>query len=117
MSKTNSWDNADARRQATRAFCVFLHKPENAQEREKCKNDPAYARTVFADQGGFPLEEDAAPGGIVPIPKETEFKVLESKDMFPRDKLVTLVLPPADKPLDPDKIDVPEVYRCTWVPY
>jgi hypothetical protein len=109
MNGTRKWDDAEARREATRAFCVFLHKPENAQVREKCKNDSAYARTVFAEQGGF--SPDA-------IPKETEFRVFEEKDMFPRDKLVTLVLPPVDKPLAAaDKIDVPEVYRCTWVPY
>jgi hypothetical protein len=109
MSGTKNWDDADARREATRAFCVFLHKPENAQVREKCKNDPAYARTVFAEQGGFSPEA---------IPRETEFKVFESTEMLPRDRLVTLVLPSVDKPLpDPTRIDVGEIYRCTWLPY
>ena len=118
----NNWDDGNARRQATRAFCAYLHKPENAQVREKCKNDPAFARALFAQQGDFRLEEEFAPdeaNGIAPIPKQTEFRVFEATDMFPRDGLVNLVLPPADKllPEDPAKIDISEVYRCTWDPW
>jgi hypothetical protein len=119
MRQINNWDNADARRQATRSLCVHLHKPENAQVREKCKGDPAYARTLFAQVGGFCLEEELTAdesNPIVPIPKHTEFRVFEATDMFPRDRLVTLVLPPADKILpETSKIDFGEVYRCTWV--
>jgi hypothetical protein len=119
MRQISNWDNADARRQATRAFCVHLHKPENAQAREKCKNDPAYARTLFAQLGGLCLEEELTPdeaNPIVPIPKQTEFRVFESTDISTRDRLVTLVLPPKDKMLpEPAKIDIEDVYRCTWV--
>jgi hypothetical protein len=119
MRQINNWDDADARKQATRAFCAYLHRPENAQAREKCKGDPAFARNLFAQQGGFCLEEELTPdeaNPIAPIPKQTEFRVFESTDMFPRDRLVTLVLPPADKVLpETAKIDTGEIYRCTWV--
>jgi hypothetical protein len=121
MRQINNWDNAEARRQATRAFCAYLHRPENVEMREKCKSDPAYARTVFAQQGGFCLEEELTPheaNPIVPIPTQTEFRVFEATDMFPRDRLVTLVLPPRDKTLpEPAKIDIGEIYRCTWEPW
>lgn len=121
MRQINNWDNADARRQATRAFCAYLHRPENVQAREKCKGDPTYARNLFAQQGEFCLEEELTPdeaNPIVPIPKHTEFRVFETTDMFPRDRLVTLVLPPAEKPLpELAKIDIDEVYRCTWSPW
>lgn len=119
MRQINNWDNAEARRQATRAFCAHLHRPENAHVREKCKSDPAYARTVFAEQGGFCLEEELAADEIqpiVPIPRRTEFRVFEENEMFPRDRLVALVLPPAESILpETSKIDPSEVYRCTWV--
>lgn len=121
MRHINNWDHADARRQATRAFCAYLHKPENLNAREKCKSDPAYARTLFAQLGGFCLQEELTPdeaNPIVPIPKQAEFRVFEATEMFPRDRLVTLVLPPLDKALlEPGKIDVGEVYRCTWQPW
>ena len=121
MRQINNWDEAEPRRQATRAFCAHLHRPENTQVRQKCKDDPAYARTLFAQLGGFCLEEELAPNEanpIVPIPKQTEFRVFEEKDMFPRDRLVTLVLPPPDKILpETAKIDVGEIYRCTWMPW
>ena len=116
--KYNNWDDAEARRQATRAFCAHLHRPENAQAREKCKTDPAYARILFAQQGGFRLEEETTPAEtkpVVPIPKQTEFRVFEENEMFPRDKLVALVLPPIDRILpETAKIDPDDVYRCTW---
>jgi len=119
MRQINSWDNAEARREATRAFCAHLHRPENAQVREKCKSDPAYARRIFAEQGGFCLEEelaDAQADPIVPIPKWTEFRVFEENEMFPRDRLVALVLPPVETILpDTPKIDPGDIYRCTWV--
>jgi hypothetical protein len=119
MKETKNWDDAEARRQATRAFCAYLHRPENAQAREKCKGDPAYARMLFAQQGGFCLEEELPADeskSIVPIPKHTEFRVFEEHEMFPRDKLVTMVLPPADRILpETSKIDPGDVYRCTWV--
>jgi len=121
MRQINNWDDADARRQATRAFCAFLHRPERAEAREKCKSDPGYARLLFAQQGGFCLEEELTPdesNPIVPIPQQTEFRVFEATDMFPRDRLVALVLPPRDKPLpEIAKIDVGDVYRCTVIPW
>lgn len=121
MKQINNWDNADARRQAARAFCAYLHRPENAEAREKCKSDPVFARNLFAKQGGFCLEEEITSdeaNSIVSIPKNVEFRVFESTEMFPRDRLVTLVLPPRDKELpDPAKIDVGDVYRCTWQPW
>jgi hypothetical protein len=121
MRQIKNWDSGDARRQATRAFCAHLHKPENASVREKCKTDPAYARSLFAQQGGFCLEEELTPdesNPIVPIPKQTEFRVFEATDMFPRDRLVTLVLPSRDKPLpETAKIDIGDIYRCTWIPW
>ena len=87
MRQINNWDDADARRQATRAFCAFLHRPETAEAREKCKSDPGYARMLFAQQGGFCLEEELTPdesNPIVPIPHQTDFRVFEETDMFPR---------------------------------
>jgi len=121
MKQINNWDNGDARRQATRAFCAYLHRPENKSAREKCKSDPAFARNLFAQLGGFCLEEELAPdecNPIAPIPKETEFRVFEATDMFPRDKMVTLVLPPPDKPLgETAKIDIGDIYKCTWDPW
>lgn len=121
MRQIKNWDDAEARRQATRAFCVHLHQPENNQTRKKCKDDSAYARTLFAQLGGFCLEEELTPdeaNPIVPIPKQTEFRIFEGEDMFPRDRLVTLVLPPADSILpDAAKIDIGDVYRCTWIPW
>jgi hypothetical protein len=121
MKHINNWDNGDARRQATRAICAYLHRPENSEARDKCRSDSAYARILFAQMGGFCLEEELTAdesNPIVPIPKQTEFRVFEATEMFPRDRLVTLVLPPADKPLpETAKIDVGEVYRCTWIPW
>src|SRR3981081_2021807 len=102
MRQINNWDNAAPGKQATHAFCAYLHRPENAQAREKCKGDPAFARNLFAQQGGFCLEEELTAdeaNPIAPIPKQTEFRVFESTDMFPRDRLVTLFLLPPDKKL------------------
>jgi hypothetical protein len=121
MRERNNWDDANARRRAARAFCAYLHRPENAPARERCKTDPVYARTLFAQQGGFCLEEEITSDGsnpISPIPKQTEFRVFEATDMLPRDRLVTLVLPPPDKPLpETATIDISEIYRCTWFPW
>ena len=121
MRQINNWDDAEARRQGTRAFCAYLHRPENIEAREKCKDDSAYARTLFAKLGGFCLEEELTPdeaNPIIPIPNHTEFRIFEVKDMFPRDRLVTLVLPPPDKILpETAKIDIDEIYRCTWWPW
>jgi hypothetical protein len=98
-----------------------LHRPENVEARTNCKSDPVFARKLFAQLGGFCLEEELAPdeaNPIVPIPNLTEFRVFEATDMMPRDELVTLVLPSRDRPLpETTKIDTSDIYRCTWQPW
>src|SRR5689334_19645676 len=67
MRQINNWDDANARREATRAFCVYLHRAENVQAREKCKIDPVYARSLFAELGGFCLAEELTADEANPI--------------------------------------------------
>jgi hypothetical protein len=124
----NDWRDATHRRNGTEAFCKFLHDPVNLQVREGCTiaqetTNPgaayAKAKDVFAKQGGFVKEEDF-PAGSAPkeaIPKIVEFRVYE-EDIYPRDNLVTIVLPRRDQPLPTGaSFDVTDIYRCTWSPW
>lgn len=112
----SDWQSPDDRRTATRAFCVYLHNPANAQDRKDCTitmanvNNPslayAKAKEIFAREGGFAT-----------IPSAVEFRVYES-DLLPRDNLVTIVLPRPDIPLPTGpSFDASMIYRCTWTPY
>lgn len=126
----SDWRIEDDRRTATRNFCAFLHNPANAQDRNDCtirtenahNPFPVYAKAkeVFAREGGFTIEEDFPPGRAPEeaIPAAVEFRVYEERERFPRDNLVTLVLPRPDMPLPTGpSFKVSKYYRCTWTPW
>lgn len=92
----------------------------NAQERDRCRTDNAYARECFA-RNWFYLEENPDRDKTLnPIPKDTEFRVYNDGDKKARSKLVTIVLPPDNEaiPLLSRSTNPPEdVWKCTWFPY
>jgi hypothetical protein len=108
----NHWDNLEAREKATLAFVRFLR--EHPGEIPKCKKDGEYAKKKFAE-GFFYLEGErqADPQHrLEPIPTETVFRVYEFAPPPPRDKLVTLVLPPEAQAID--EVEPTDVWLCTW---
>lgn len=117
----NSWRDPEARRKAVKAFVEYLNKSENASDRARCRTDRPFAKDLFARLGDFLKEEDAKPGDtVVPIPKETEFRVYEESDPNTRDRELATIVLPADREVKmvkgakPTDIDVSQVYRCTW---
>ncbi len=105
-----SWDDTTARVDATWAFCDYLEA--HPSELPAIKRSSALARKLMAEVGQFYLAEKKPRGvkGVVPIPKETEFRVFEFDPREKRDKLVTIVLPPRGV----SRGDATEVWRCSW---
>ncbi|MEY2507666.1 MAG: hypothetical protein QOH01_1995 [Verrucomicrobiota bacterium] len=95
--------------------------PKDQIERDKLK-DPDHARRMFAEWGGFYLEENApADEEYRGIPKTTVFKCYEQQEGRPeRDEQVILVLPSLDlsgRSNESYDQEVAKVWRCTYIPY
>jgi len=106
------WDDLAARGKATLAFVQYLK--DNPQEIPPCKDNGEYAKKKFAD-GFFYLEgekQDDPQHPLRPIPMETVFRVYDFAPPPPRDKLVTLVLPPNNTPLM--DVEAKDVWLCSW---
>jgi hypothetical protein len=114
----NDWNIPIERNKATYDFCAFLNDPRNEQTRKAllvteqnwdkpvaAKKAYELAKTIFSQEG------DTA------IPDDVEVRVYE-EDRLPRDRLVTIVLPPLGSTLPTwPRWDVFQYYRCTWSPW
>jgi hypothetical protein len=94
------WNDSEQRREATRI--VVKHLNENAGDRDKCKNDRAYAKELYARIGE-----------VEKIPEGTEFRMYEHLEIKQRDEELAIFV--LSDPHDP--IDVTKIYRCTWDPW
>jgi hypothetical protein len=100
----SEWMNIDDRRKATAAFSTLLD--QNDQERQKCKDDPRYAKDLFMKVGAF-----------TSIPDGVTFSVLEAPQAAGErgDEHVIMALWP--KGLLPDPLEPVTVWKCSYVPY
>ena len=106
------WDDLDAREKATLAFVQYLK--DHPAEIRPCKDNGEYAKKKFAD-GFFYLEgekQDDPQHPLRPIPMETVFRVYDFAPPPPRDKLVTLVLPPDNTQFQ--DVEAKDVWLCSW---
>jgi hypothetical protein len=114
----DNWLDPAACEQATWDFCKKLRA--DPTERQKCLEDPDYARKSFA-KDRFHLEEDPnRDQNFIPIPTDTQFLVYNEQDKDKRQKLVTIVLPDdgMQLPLPARMIKPAEaVWKGTWFPY
>lgn len=112
------WNDVQARVDATWDFCERLRR--NSTEKQNCIDSPKHAREYFAEKWFYLKEDPKADPNLTAIPEDVEFRVYDFTPIPKRDKLITIVLPPADMPLPlPSRPTDPveDVWRCTWAPY
>ncbi len=96
----SDWNKADDREEGAWLFLKRLDS--DAQLRQECLADPARARQVFEQAGGF-----------TNMPTDVELRILEDNQAA-RDKVHLLAIPPAGHLGTREKFDVEKVWLAAW---